>query len=128
MERAPSFFQGLSSSLDMVRGPVSGSLVTMKGTVRWESWHAKDGGENISIEPVKLIILELPCLDFFLCKIMCIHKLCEGKVFVHFVHCKSLMPRTKTGTRVYTQQIFYNNLFNLSIVCSQRYLDGFCML
>lgn len=53
------FFQGLSSSLSVMSGGVLESLVTMR-IVRWESWHAKDGSENI--EPRKLIIVELPYL------------------------------------------------------------------
>ena len=51
------FFQGLSSSLNVVSGVVSRSLVTMWGKVRRKSRHAKDGSENI--EPAELIILEL---------------------------------------------------------------------
>ena len=56
----PFFFQGLSSSLNVVSGVVSRSLVTMWGKVRRKSRHAKDGSENI--EPAELIILELSYL------------------------------------------------------------------
>lgn len=56
------FCQGLSSFLDMVSGATSERLVTLRGTVRWKSWHAKDGSENIEL--VKLIILGLLIFGF----------------------------------------------------------------